>query len=146
MAFKTDLTAHEAFTAAKTVARDRKQDAVNIRAQSEAGTLAAATLLGFFGRLNAAVTNLTSYAAVPGIAAYARAQYDNEQYDVAAEFTAMLAVMTDTRDWIVANFPASGGYIQREQISASGVVDRVFSANATASLRTELDALIATIG
>lgn len=90
---------------------------------------------------------LMSAASAPGLAAYAQAEYADENYDIAADFTTMLAAMADVRDWIVANFPKNGGgYLLREQIAASGqVTERTFAAAELSALVTLLQALSATI-
>jgi hypothetical protein len=93
----------------------------------------------------AAKAQMQAAASVGGIAAYARAQEGDDNYDVAAEFTAMMAACTAVIDWIVANIPANGGYVQLEQWSASGVTVRVFTTTQTAGLRARLDAFIATV-
>ena len=88
---------------------------------------------------------LQAAAQVPGMAEYAQAQEGDPEYDVAAQFTAMINAATAVINWIVNAVPKSGGYVLHEQWSASGVSVRTFSTNDTAGLRTVLNAFIATV-
>lgn len=85
--------------------------------------------------------------AVPGIADYAKEQYDDPAYDVIAEFNTMETAAEAVRDWVVANFPKDGdGYVLKEKYQADGlIVQRMFTPAQTAGLRTELDAFILTV-
>jgi hypothetical protein len=82
---------------------------------------------------------------VPGIGQWAQDRDGGESYNVAAEFTAVNNAIDSCGAWVVSNFPASGGYIQKDQLGAGGVTVRTFSSAATAGFRTELDALLATL-
>jgi hypothetical protein len=67
--------------------------------------------------------------------------------DVVAEFTAMESAVEDCRDWIVANLPTDAdGYLVIRTLNADGTLtDRMFAPAQTAGLRTEIDAVLATI-
>ena len=143
MAFRA--TKPTAYTTAKSTAAQAKQLAQQSRDAMAAGTVSGNVIRQLLDRLLIAKTTFQSVAAVPGIAAYAQAQEGDGAYDVAAEFTAMTDAIDDVGAWILANVPTSGGYVQMEQWSASGVSVRQFTTAQTAGLRTQLDALIATI-
>lgn len=89
---------------------------------------------------------LTTAASVPGLADFARAQKNDEELDVVAEFQAVLTTVAAVASWITTNFPKDGnGYLLARTLGDDGPVDRQFTPAQTATLRTALDALIATI-
>ena len=152
MAFPSDLGTKaddltRAWARARQFAGAIKRDATNIKTLSAAGTAGASDILSFSVRLADAKAELAKSAAVPGIAAYAQAQINDPAFDVAAAFTAMRDGIDACTAWVVANFPKDGGgFLLAQTIAADGrPADRVFSAAGTATLRTQLDALIATI-
>ena len=63
---------------------------------------------------------LAEISTTPGIAAYAQEQEDDVTYDVAAEFTAMLAAIDACVNQIVADMPDDGTYILAYSINPDG--------------------------
>jgi hypothetical protein len=142
---KPDTLAN-AWEGSRQVAGAIKTHAQTLRAQSLAGPVSSSSLLGFLVAVAEAKTRLNVYSAVPGLAAYAQEQVDDPTLNIAAEFGALVDALDDIRDWGIANFPASGGYLLAVQFTADGrTTDRQFSTAALATFRTQLDALIATI-
>jgi hypothetical protein len=134
---------HDANDTALTV----RNAAVSLRGDSAAGDVNASRVLSMWTRLNDAIARLTAIAAIPGIGAWAKEEMNDPALDVATEFNAMMGTMADARDWIAANFPKdASGYLLEKQFSGTEIVSRTFTPAQTAGLRTELDALIATIG
>lgn len=136
-----------AWRRARRVAATVKERSNAIRTLSAAGTLDASTLLSYSVLLADAKVDLERCAAVPGIAAYAQSQVSDPTLDVVAEFSSMLSAVTATINWIVTNFPKSpSGFAEAYTLLATGRYSaRVFAAAQTATLRTQLDSLIATI-
>lgn len=110
-----------------------------------AGNVSANVIRQLLDSFIAGKAKLQAASSVPGIADYAQAQEGDGAYDVQAEFTTMVNACTGVIDWIVTNIPASGGYVQLEQWSSSGVTVRTFTPAQTANLRTALDTFITTI-
>ena len=111
-----------------------------------AGNTPATTIFDLFIRLKSDRAAFAAATSVSGLAAYARAQKNDENLDVVTEFGEMLAAIDDVTAWISTNFPKdANGYLLAQTWGASGPVDRTFTPAATAGLRTQLDALIATI-
>jgi hypothetical protein len=135
-----------AWVRAMSIAGAIKTDTQAIRAQSLAGDVGASRILNHLTFLADQKVALQAIAALPGIGAYAQAQLNDNTLNVATEFNAMISAMDAVRDWVIANFPASGGYIQAQQLQANGrTSDRQFTTVMLANYRTQLDALIATI-
>lgn len=146
MSFRTTDPLARALLSAQSTAAALKTYVAGVRAACAAGSVSANLLVELHLRLIADKASLQANAAVSGIAAYAQAQYSDPAYDVAAEFTSMVNAITGVINWIVANFPASGGYIQKDQISAAGITVRSFTSAQTAGLVTQLDSLTSAIG
>ncbi len=129
-----------------TAARIRVE-AQETRDTSAAGNISTKVILDFATGLADAIQDLAVAAATPGIVQYARDQLANPTLDVVVEYTAMRAQMIATRDWIGTNFPADvNGYLLFIQFTAERrFTYRQFTSAQTAGLRTQLDALIATI-
>ena len=122
-----------------------KSYCTQVRAAMAVGDVSASVPIDLYIRLRADRAALAAAAAVPGIVQYARDQKNNQGLDVVAEFSAMTAAIDAVTTQITTVFPVSGGFLLREQWSASGTTERAFSSAATANLRTLLDTLIATI-
>lgn len=124
-----------------------KDFAARQRDRMAAGSVPSTTILDdLFVRLRQAKTQLQSAASVPGLAEYARAQKSSDTLDVVTEFQAVVAAIDAVTAWITANFPKdANGFLLARTLGESGPVDRQFTSAATATLRTQLDALIATI-
>lgn len=121
-----------------------KSGAVNLKAIS-LGTTGASSIINFALMLAEQKALLAQYAGTPGLGAYAQSQL-NSQVDIVAAYTTMVAQIDATVAWIIANFPTAGGFIQERQFTADGrTTERTFTSDSLAGLRTQLDALIATI-
>lgn len=152
MAFPSDIGTKQddltrAWRSARSWAGGVKQRAQTLSDQSAAGIATSSQILEFATFLAEAKVQLTIARNVPGIGAYAKSQVDDPALDIAAEFTAMVTALDNTTAWVVANFPKDGnGWLLAQTMLTTGrTTDRVFSAAGTATLRTVLDALIATI-
>jgi hypothetical protein len=152
MAFPSDLGTKSddltrAWARARSFAGAIKRDATNLKTLAAAGTAGASDILAFSVRLADAKAELAKSAAVPGIAAYAQEQINDPTLNVEAAFADMATAIDGCIAWIVANFPKDvGGFLLAQTIAADGrPADRVFTAAGTATLRTQLDALITTI-
>jgi hypothetical protein len=121
-----------------------KGNAQSVRSRCAASTVSSQDLLTFSTLIADLLDQLDQYAATPGLATYAQAQTGNTQ--IATDYSAMRAAMVNCRDWIVANFPKSGGFLLAQNILATGRQTlRTFTSVETAALITLLDALTATI-
>ena len=111
------------------------------------GVASANQIFQLMDNIRAPLTIFNQVAAIPGIAAYAQAQFDDPTYDVAANFTAMVNALNAVVAWVMANFPKdTGGFVQAYTLAANG--DRVpvtFTSVQTAGLASALNTLIASI-
>lgn len=130
------------------------QQAAWVKQQAQAGvallsgTVNVNQLFQLIDNLRAPLGIFNSVASIPGIGAYAQAQFDDPGYDVVAEFTAMVNALQACIDWIVNNFPADAqGFIQAYKLNADGSrTASTFSSAQTAGLASALNTLIAQIG
>ena len=146
MALKvTNDDAAIAYAALKQRLRAFRSYTQSVRNACEAGAVSANLLIEYYLRLVNEKAANTAATAVPGIAQWAQDRDGGVGYDVAAEFTAVNAAIDNTRDWISTNFPSSGGYLQKDQLTVDGVTVRSFQPSQTAGFRAVLDALLATM-
>lgn len=135
----------DTYAAIRSRATQLKKLAQDSKALMLSGPVSASAIRQLLDLFIQGKAELTAASGVSGIADYAKSQEGDAAYDVAAEFTAMIAGCTGVIDWIVANVPTNTGYVLTEQWSASGVTLRTFSTAATAGLRTTLVTFIATV-
>ena len=136
-----------AWDLARNTAGQVKVAAQRVRNDSASAPIDATRILNLANVLGNARGSLSRAAAVPGIAAYAQEQVNDPSLDVANAFVQMQAQITAVMNWILAAFPADvNGYLLYVRVDSNGVLSyRTFDSAATAGLRTQLDALIATI-
>lgn len=146
MAFKTASTASEAFFRAKNLAFGVKQIAQSSIAQF-ASTTNRDQVLTLAMNLREWRAALAAAASVPGVAAFARNEYDDQIYDVAGSFTAMLSAIDSVINGIFTAFPVgAGGEVRERVLNADGSITmRTFTAAQLVGLVTLLQALDATI-
>ena len=146
MAFRTGLTPAEGLFQAKTQAKWVKLQAQNGVALL-AGTVNATQVFQMIDDLRSWVAYFNQVAAIPGIAAYAQAQYSDATYDVVVEFNAMVAAIQACVDWVVANFPKdAGGFAQAYTMQADGSrTAATFTSAQTSGLAANLNAVVAAI-
>lgn len=131
----------DGYPESKRLALSLKAYCLDVKTASAAGPISGNLAIALHERLIADRARFQAIAAIPGIAAYAQDQENDNAYDVAAEFTAMTAAIASVRDWIIANVTTTGWVT----FSTSGVATKTFSTAAAAGLRTQLDSLMATI-
>lgn len=124
-----------------------KEGAQRLRALSLGSSTGASSILEFALLLAEQRALLDSHAATPGLGAYAQQQINDDEFDIVAAYSAMVAQIDATVTWIVSNFPKdANGYLLERQLASDGrTVERTFNSAALAGLRAQLDALIATI-
>jgi len=120
-----------------------KQSA-QIAVQLLTGTVTANQVFQIVDNLRSPLQIFAQVAAIPGIAAYAQAQFNDATYDVATEFTNMVNTINAVVNWVVTNFPKdTGGFAQAYTIAADGSRTPVtFTPTQTAGLTTALNAVI----
>lgn len=137
----------EAWQGIRRCATQVKQHSQSVNDASLAGAITSRTILNLVVFLADKRTEMATYAAVPGLAAYAQEQVDDDQLSISTEYAAMLTALDATRDWIVTNFPKdTDGYLLSRMLTAQGQVsERTFTTASLATFRTQLQGLIANI-
>lgn len=130
-----------AWVGARQAAASLQSQCSSMNAQIAAGNVSGQVIvnaLAFFVTIN---NQLTTYAAVPGIAAYAQQQVNNGTLDVAGAFATMQSALVAVGNWIITNFPSASALT----LTAAGPQWATFSTAQLAGLVTALNALSATI-
>lgn len=112
-----------------------------------AGNVTSDQVFQLVDNIRAVLVNFNRDAAVPNIAAYAQAQFNDSTYNVATEFTNMVNALNAVVSWVVTNFPKdAGGFIQAYTINADGSRSPAsFTSAQTGGLLTAVNNAIATI-
>lgn len=105
-----------------------------------AGNITALDAMEIVASVTNAVTAMSTYASLPGMAAYAQAQFGGSQYDVVAEFNAMRSALQAVANWLKTNIPANA-----ITVSDGAAVGASYAPAATAPLKSLVVAAIATI-
>jgi hypothetical protein len=154
MAFRaTSQIKADGYSEAKRLALSMKNYAQSHHDALAAGNVSAnAIIFNLLQEFKSAIEKWDSIAAIPGINAYAQDQEDDANYNIGAEFTAMVSAAEAVRDRIVAEMPKAtqppgvAGRIAVHTLAADGSISVTsFTPAQTASLRTDLTAFIATI-
>lgn len=104
-------------------------------------------VLNFANSLADALSRLTTYAATPGLPAYAINQLNTPTLDIAAEYTTMRTQIVSLQDWIVTNFPkdASNNLVVFSFDANKRFTDIFLTEAQLGAFKTQLSALVATI-
>ena len=104
------------------------------------GNITALDATSWVANLNNVIGQFNTIAALPGLAAYAQEQVGSVSYDIVGAFTAMVTALTAILNWLKTNIPPNAITI------TNGVeVGAVYAPATTSSLKTLVDAAIATI-
>lgn len=142
MAFRaSNQIQSDGLSEAKRLANALKTYCQQVHDQTAAGAVSGNVAIALHERLIADRARFLAIRDIPGMAAYAQEQENDAGYNVATEFNAMVAAIEAVRDWIITNVNTTGWVT----FSTSGVATKTFSSGATSGLRTQLNALIATI-
>lgn len=152
MAFPTDVGSkrddlERAWEGVRNAAGAIKSAAQAVRTRSAAGPIEAREVVTLADQLANANDRLARYTVVPGLLAYVREQINDPTIDIVAEYNAMLAQINAVRTWVINNFPKdASNYLLYHTFGADGrIVQRTLTSAQTAGLRTQLDALLATL-
>lgn len=118
-----------------------KKHCQDVRDLMAAGSISGNLAVALHERLVRDRATLIAVRDTAGIGNYAKAKENDPNYDVAAEFNAVVSAIETVRDWFVANINTTSWVT----FSNSGVAVKTFTSGQTAGARTQLDALIATI-
>ena len=111
------------------------------------GNVTTTQVLQIVDNLRSSLSVFAAVSAIPGISAYAQAQFDNPTYDIAANFTVMVNAINAAVAWVVTNFPKdTGGFMQGWTLASDGSrTEAVFTPAQTASWKTLIDAVSASV-
>lgn len=144
MAFTTAMLASEAFALIRTNVPGYKAQAQNALASMQGGSVDTNFVFRMLDQSGAIVTALDAWKAVAGLDAYATSM--GYPTTMSTDCGAIASAATATINWVVANFPASGGFLLDNTLNADGSrTPRSFTSAQTAGLQTQMSSLIATI-
>lgn len=82
----------------------------------------------------------------PGLGQYAKDQFGDAALDIAADLNATLTAVAAAVTWITTSFPKdASGYILKDKIVNGAIDNRIFTPAQMANLKTQLNAILATL-
>lgn len=137
----------DAYEKIRIQARASKQYLQAQRAVMVQATVSSPVPLSVIQHFAVVIPALNTWAAVPGLAAYAQAQQSDPAYNIAAEFTTMRDAMVAARDNLIAMFPKDGnGFLLYQTLNADATFGyRNFTAAQVAPAVAQMDSVIAAI-
>lgn len=144
MTLSTAMVAGEAFLLIRTYAPQWRAQALNAQNVMANNSVNTDFVFQVLNALNNVVANLTIWKSVSGLDAYATSM--GYPTTMSADCTATVNAAQTCINWVVANFPASGGFLLAESLNADGTrTPRSFTSAATTGMQSDLAALAATI-
>lgn len=135
----------EVFENIRNLAQGAKGTAGNYLTQMQGGNVDSNFVFRMLDQLNQFITSFNTWSTAAGLNAYATAQ--GYSGTLTSDMSACVTAAQNCIAWVVANFPASGGFLQAESLNADGTrTARSFTSANTLGLQTNLQAFIATIG
>jgi len=137
----------QALSKASELALRIKGHAQRVRDDSASGPIPRVNVVALMGALTKSIDAWNSISQLSGIQQYARDQYDDQNLNIGAEFTAMRSAAIVLRDWIFDNYPkaASGAWESLSHTNDGAGVALTFTSAQLSQFRTEADAFLATI-
>lgn len=148
MAFRASgVIAEQAFATVRRQGVATKEYATQRKAQLQQASVDANLVLSIAEHCRAVLTIFDNAAQTPGLPEYARAQVNDPNYDIVAEYQAMRSAIVALRDAVVSLFPKdASGWLLYQQLAADGTITvRTFTSAQTAVLIPHLDGVINSI-
>jgi hypothetical protein len=129
------------------IAASVKSQAGNVLVTLQSGPVNTLFIFQMLDQLNGLITSLNALSATAGLNAYATSQLPGYAGTMTTDITATVNAAQACINWVVTNFPTSGGFLSAFTLNANGTrTPASFTSAQTAGLQTAIQALIATIG
>lgn len=140
MAFKaSQVPLQRGFETALSVAHQQKGILASWYAQL-AGNITGIDAMNMMANLNRVIPVFQDIASLPNIGPYVQDQFGDANYNVAAEFSAMVNALVAMRNWLQTNIPSNAVSIVNGQLTGA-----TYTPAQTAALRTLVASAQATI-
>jgi hypothetical protein len=137
-----DYLAGTAVDQAMRTARILRDNVIGWKARVDAGTTADIVLNSMNG-IKQARDQLAQIAATPGLAAYAKTEFNDNALNFVAELNAIVAACDACVSWVATNFPRdANGYLLREKIVNGQLEQRALTGAGLSAYSTQLATLL----
>lgn len=143
MAFRASNTVPvQAYERAKNTASRIKNQQLSIISKISGGANAD-VVIDILRHLVSVRAELEAFKAVPNLAAYAKAQESDDQYDVVVEFNALIAAIQDAEDWIKLALPVDqNGFLLIYKLINNQLDPRQFTSTQIGPLVIKLQTIV----
>ena len=140
-------TAASALTALRQSAARLKTYANNAKILITSNSVSANQILEIMVQFQTALQEWNEVAATPGLADYAKIQFNNANLDIVTEYNNMVSAAQNVISWVQENFPKdSNNYLLKDKFdSTSGLTVRIFTTSQTINLVSVLADFIAAV-
>lgn len=140
MAFITNVpTLQDGFRDLLTIAKQQKAY-MQTWSSALSSNITADLALGWASNISTVLVRMDAVAALPGMQAYAQAQFGGGAYDVASQYATMRAAIAAILTWLQANLPPNS-----LTVTSAVVAGSTFTPAQTAPLKTLIDAAVSSI-
>ncbi len=137
-------TPDEVFTQIRSVAQGTRSGAQRFLTALQNSSVDTLLVFSILDAAKGFILNMNTWKTVAGLDAYATSQ--GYSGTLTSDMTACVAAAQACIDWVVANFPTSGGFMQAFSLNVDGSrAPRSFTPAQTAGLQSALTAFMATI-
>ena len=149
MAYQAKILANEAGKKLNLVIRNAESTTTTFRADSLVSAQTGQSVMGLMAGISEYVKLCNDLITTPGLDQFFKDAYDDQTYDVQAEFDPMIAALQTIAVNIKNSLPLStNGYVEREKVEVDGsITDRLFATGSPVliNVRTDIDAFLITV-
>jgi hypothetical protein len=149
MAYVATLLAPDAGKQLNVVIRRVTDTCTTFRASSLVASQSGQEVMGLMAKMSSSVQLCNSLIVSPGLDQFFKDSYDDQSYDVQAEYTPMISAMQAIGVNIKNALPLStNGFVERETVEPDGsITDRMFATGSTVLItaRADIDAFLVTV-
>jgi hypothetical protein len=149
MAYVATLLAPDAGKQLNVVIRRAADTCTTFRASSLVASQSGQEVMGLMAKMSSSVQLCNSLIVSPGLDQFFKDSYDDQSYDVQAEYTPMISAMQAIGVNIKNALPLStNGFVERETVEPDGsITDRMFATGSTVLItaRADIDAFLVTV-
>lgn len=149
MTYNAKILADEAGKQLSVVIRSAEGAVSTFRANSLIAAQTGQSVMGLMANISSLIKRSNDLIVTPGLEQFFRDAYDDQTYDLQAEFNPMIAALQTIGVNIKNSLPLSAnGYVERETVEVDGsITDRLFAVGSPVlvNIRTDIDAFLLTI-
>lgn len=124
-----------------------KNASQSIMETSAARSILSSRFFSYMRSIKLALNRFNVIKTTPGMAQYAKDQYDDQALSIGAQFTALVAAMETVKAWPLTDYPDMVGNVPQDGAYVDGeLTDRLLTTVELADFRVQVQTLIIALG